>query len=90
MFADVMNCPVETVSADETGALGCCVAVAAALGDYAGPAEAASAMCHLSEPVLPNGAAAKAYDEKYQLYLKTITCLDGLWPDLQAYIERRN
>lgn len=90
MFADVMNCPVETVSADETGALGCAVAVAAALGDYDGPAEAAAAMCHLSEPVLPNGAAAKAYDEKYQLYLKTITCLDGLWPDLQAYIERRN
>ena len=90
MFADVMNCPVETVAADETGALGCAVAVAAALGDYDGPAEAAAAMCRLSEPVLPESGAAKAYDEKYQLYLKTITCLDGLWPDLQAYIERRN
>ena len=33
MFADVMDMPVETVSAEETGALGCCVAGAAALGN---------------------------------------------------------
>ena len=42
MFADVMNMPVETVAAGETGALGCCIAAAAALGDYASPAEAAA------------------------------------------------
>lgn len=90
MFADVMNCPVETVSADETGALGCSVAVATALGDYAGPAEAASAMCHLSAPVYPNPEAVKAYDRKYKLYQKTIECLNDLWPEMQAYIEGGN
>lgn len=50
MFADVMNMPVETVSAEETGALGCCVAVAAALGDYKDAADAAAAHVPEREP----------------------------------------
>lgn len=87
IFADVMNCPVETVTADETGALGCSVAVATALGDYATPTKAAAAMCRLSAPIYPDPEAAKAYDKKYNLYQKAIQCLDDLWPDMQAYIE---
>lgn len=82
-----MNCPVETVTADETGALGCSVAVATALGDYATPTKAAAAMCRLSAPIYPDPEAAKAYDKKYNLYQKAIQCLDDLWPDMQAYIE---
>lgn len=53
MFADVMDMPVETVSAEETGALGCCVAVAAALGDYQDAADAAAHMCRSVSRVLP-------------------------------------
>ena len=34
MFADVMKLPVETVEANETGALGCAIAAAVATGEY--------------------------------------------------------
>ena len=90
MFADVMNMPVETVSAEETGALGCCVAVAAALGDYKDAADAAAHMCRSVSRVLPRPDAAKVYEEKYALYLKTIECLNALWPDMQRFMEENH
>lgn len=90
MFADVMNMPVETVSAEETGALGCCVAVAAALGDYKDAADAAAHMCRSVSRVLPRPDAAKVYEEKYALYLKTIECLNALWPDMQRFMEEHH
>lgn len=87
MFADVMDLPVETVSAGETGALGCAIAVAAALGDYGSAADAAGHMCAVAAPVYPRPDAVAAYEKKYRLYLRAITCLDGLWPDMQNLIE---
>ena len=90
MFADVMDMPVETVSAEETGALGCCVAVAAALGDYKDAADAAAHMCRSVSRVLPRPDAAKVYEEKYALYLKTIECLNALWPDMQRFMEEHH
>ena len=79
MFADVMNMPVETSAADETGALGCAIAVAAALGDYPDIATAAAKMCGMKKPVLPRAEAVPAYEEKYQRYLKAIRCLHDFW-----------
>ena len=87
MFADVMNMPVETVAAGETGALGCCIAAAAALGDYPGPAEAAAAMSAVAPAVYPRPEAAAAYEKKYALYRKAIDCLNELWPAMQEFIE---
>ena len=89
MFADVCGLPVRTADVTETGALGCAVAAAAALGDYDGPAEAAARMCRLSAPVMPRPEAAAAYDKKYALYRKAIDCLDIFWPDLQDFIDGR-
>ena len=60
MFADVMGMPVETVAATETGALGCAVAAAAALGDYGTPGQAAAAMCRLAPAVYPDPQAGAA------------------------------
>ncbi len=87
MFADVMNMPVETVAAAETGALGCAIAAAAAVGRYASAADAAAHMCAVSAAVYPRPDAVAAYDKKYRLYLRSITCLNGLWPDMQDLIE---
>ncbi|MCR5575706.1 MAG: carbohydrate kinase [Oscillospiraceae bacterium] len=87
MFADILQLPVETVSAGETGALGCAIAVAAAVGDYADLNDAAAHMCEVSPAVLPDGAKAEIYAKKYALYKKTIEALDGLWDDMQALIE---
>lgn len=90
MFADVMDMPVETVEADETGALGCCVAVAAALGDYPSVSDAAAHMCRSASRVLPRPEAVRVYEEKYALYRKTIECLNALWPDMQRFMEEHS
>ncbi len=87
MFADVMQIPVETVQANETGALGCAIAAATAAGEYRSLDEAISNMTVISGRYEPDKAAGEVYEKKYRLYLKTIECLDGLWDDMQALIE---
>ncbi len=88
IFADVLQMPVETVRAGETGALGCAMAVAAAVGDFPSLPAAVEHMCAVSPAVLPDPGKAKIYEKKYRLYQKTIACLDGLWEDTQALIEQ--
>ena len=90
MFADVMGMPVETVTAGETGALGCAVAVAAAVGDYAGPADAALHMCAVSPAVYPRTEASDIYQKKYALYCRAIESLNGFWPAMQDLIEGKD
>ncbi len=87
MFADILQLPVETVTVSETGALGCAIAVAAAVGDYLDLDDAVRNMCAVSPAVLPDPAKAGIYEKKYALYRKTIDALDGLWDDMQALIE---
>lgn len=83
MFADVMNLPVETVSAKEAGTLGCAICAAVASGDHPSLESAIHAMTHISAKVLPNPEYTEAYLKKYALYLKTIESLDGIWNDVQ-------
>lgn len=90
MFADILQLPVETVNVTETGALGCAMAAAAATGRSPSLRQAAGSMCSVSPAVQPRKEFAGIYSEKYSLYLKAIACLDGLWDDMQALIERRS
>ena len=85
MFADVLGLPVETVEVNETGALGCAIAVAAALGDYPTLHDAAQNMCTVSSAVYPNPEIS-SYEEKYKLYRKTIACLNDLWDDMERIL----
>ena len=87
MFADVMQVPVETVQANETGALGVSIAAAVASGVYPTLDEAIANMTSISGRYEPDPEAAKIYERKYALYKKTIDCLDGLWDEMQAFIE---
>ncbi len=87
MFADVMKLPVETVEANETGALGCAIAAAVATGEYPDLRGAVDAMTVVSRRFEPDPDRVGIYDRKYALYCKTVTCLDGLWDDMQAMIE---
>lgn len=89
IFADILQMPVETVSVNETGALGCAIAVAAAVGDYPSLEDAVQNMCTILPPVLPDPAKKEIYDQKYALYLKTIECLDPLWDQMQDLIVNR-
>lgn len=89
MFADVMQLPVETVEAHETGALGCAIAAAVATGEYATLDEAVKHMTKISQRIMPNPALAERYDKKFALYVRTIYCLNGVWDEMQALIENQ-
>ena len=88
MFADIMQLPVETVAAEEAGARGCAIAAASAVGEYPSLDAAIQGMTRICPAVMPNRVLAAIYDRKYRLYLRTIQCLDGLWDEMQALVER--
>ena len=83
IFADVMGYPVEIVDVNETGAFGCAMNVAVAVGDYADMAEAAGKMISLRSAVTPDESRRGLYARKYALYQKTIAALDGVWDDME-------
>jgi len=89
MFADILGIPVETVAVNETGALGCAIAAATAVGAYESLDAAARAMCPLGERAEPDPEAGAHYARRYALYKKAVACLDGLWDDMQRCIEAR-
>jgi L-xylulokinase len=87
MFADILQLPVETVAVNETGALGCAIATAVAVGDYPTLGEAAKRMTSIAPTVLPDSTLKALYDRRYALYKKTIECLDPLWSEMQTQID---
>ena len=89
MFADILGFPIERVIVYERGALGCAMAAAAAVGEYASLQEAVKNMCRVAAPVEVSGEARELYEKKYELYKKTINCLDPLWGEMQRLVERR-
>lgn len=90
IFADILQMPIETVTANETGALGCAIAAAFAVGDFPTLNDAVNTMCQVAPAVLPDPAKAEIYNKKYALYKKTIHCLDPLWGDMQQLIEEES
>ncbi|MCR5136995.1 MAG: carbohydrate kinase [Oscillospiraceae bacterium] len=90
MFADVMKLPVETVEANETGALGCAIATAVAVGEYPDLRTAVENMTAVSQRYEPDPGRSAVYDRKFALYCRAIGCLDGLWDEMQELIEEGN
>ena len=90
MFADAMGIPVETLAAEETGALGCAICAASATGVYKSLAEATAHMSGVAKRFEPNRARKNIYDRKYQLYRSVIEALDCVWEGMQALIEHDN
>ncbi len=88
IFADVMGYPVELVDVNETGAFGCAMNVAVAVGDYADMAEAANKMISLRSAVLPDEGRHALYARKYAMYRKVIDALDGVWEDMQQLADQ--
>lgn len=87
MFSDILGYPVETVAVNETGALGCAIAAAAAVGDYPSLADAARRMSPIGTRYTPNTKNQQAYQARYDLYCKAICALDGLWDDMRSVVE---
>lgn len=85
MFADVLGCPVETISGvTEIGALGCAMAATVAAGIYSGYEEAVAHMIHISPPVLPDMSTHLIYNKKYETYTAIVQALDGVWDRFQV------
>jgi L-xylulokinase len=84
MFADICELPVETVDVNETGALGCAIDAAVAIGEYSSFAEATRKMVKAKGRFTPNPVSSARYRKKYGIYLKTIKALDTVWDDIQA------
>ena len=88
MFADILGLPVETVAVNETGALGCAIAAAAAVSGE-DIETVARRMSPLGRRVSPDPAAARACEPRYQLYKRINQCLDPLWDEMQRAIEEK-
>ena len=81
--------PVETVDVNETGALGCAIAAAAAVGGEESVEAAARRMCPAGGRFEPDPEAGRSYARRYALYRHAIECLDPLWDEMQACVEGR-
>ncbi len=84
LFADVLGYPIETVDADEIGALGCAMAAAVAAGVYSDYNEAAEHMVRISERTSPDSDRTAVYKKKYEKYIKVSDALDGVWGDFEV------
>jgi len=80
IFADVLEMPVETVSAvKELGAMGAAMAAAVSSGIFRDYREAAEAMVKISAPVMPSADVFPVYRKKYETYTKISSALDEVW-----------
>lgn len=81
--ADVFNLPVERVHTWEAASLGAAVTAAVGRGFFPGLAAAVAAMVRYREPVLPDAAAAAAYDEIYRgVYRRMYRRLEPLYREI--------
>ena len=83
MFADILGYPVEAADIRETGAFGCAVMLAAATGAVPSAEDAVRRMVRFRPTVYPRMEYQAYYERRYQLYLRTIESLDGLWADMR-------
>ncbi len=84
MFADVMQCPIEIVDVGETGTMGCAMAAAIGVGEYADYAAAAAGMVSVKCRVEPNAEHVAAYAQKYALYSQAVVALEPVWTQMVA------
>ena len=84
MFADVLGFPIETIEAEEMGALGCAMAAAVAAGIYTDYKDAAKHMVHISDRIQPNKERTEIYNKKYEKFLLVSNALDTVWQQFEV------
>ncbi|EMN8764944.1 carbohydrate kinase [Serratia marcescens] len=80
MFADVSGLPVELPQVEETGCLGAAMAAMVGSGAFNDFTAAQHRLAPRIERLLPDAAAAEAYDNKHQRYQALIAALQNLQP----------
>ena len=89
IFADIMNLPIEIVEVNETGAFGCAIAAAVAVGEYRDFAAASKTMIPVSNPVLPVPSHHQIYEERYIMYRRILDSMDGIWNDMNHLMGKK-
>lgn len=87
MFADATGLPVETVDVSETGALGCAIDAAVAVGDFASLWDAAAHMVHVKACYSPDSSLRDVYGARYEVYKSVTAALEPVWPSLVKLME---
>ncbi|MDR1136429.1 MAG: xylulokinase [Clostridiales Family XIII bacterium] len=68
MLADLYGCPVNTLTADEGGALGVALLAGVGAGVFASVEQACTAVVRKTAPLLPDAAANEKYMPYFELY----------------------
>ena len=79
MFADVLNLPIELVSANELGGLGGAITSAVGLNVYPTIDKAVEQMSHVVRRFEPHPQQTALYEKKYQLYREVQQALNPVW-----------
>ncbi|MCB9957454.1 MAG: carbohydrate kinase [Rhodospirillaceae bacterium] len=84
LFADALDLPVETVAAEETGALGAAIIGGVAVGLFADAASAAAALVRVTHTYGPDPARRDRLADAYARYLGLIDALRPHWAGLRG------
>lgn len=84
MIADVMHCPVATVSGKEGPAFGAAILAGVGAGVYGSVQEACEKMIHCGVPQMPDTTASAQYDVYYGLYQQIYPALSQFYHQLCA------
>jgi xylulokinase len=79
MRADLMQLPVETLTASDASATGAAVLAAVAAGLYPDHAAAATALQLQAETMAPDAGKAAVYDDAYRRYRVVFAALEPAW-----------
>ncbi|MFG2058455.1 FGGY family carbohydrate kinase [Micromonospora sp. NPDC048930] len=87
LIADIVGLPVRRCTDTEIGARGAYLVGRAATGAAATVAEAVAAYVHLGDPVEPDPALARRYDDLFARFVLLRQHAAGAWPELAALRE---
>jgi L-xylulokinase len=83
MFADILQIPIEGISARELGALGAAICAGVACGQFSSFEKGVEAMVRVSRRVEPDAEKRDIYEKKYARYRATIGALEQVWADFR-------
>jgi L-xylulokinase len=84
IFADVLDFPISTAEARETGALGAAIGVGVAMGHFADYEDGIAHATRQEKTYDPQPELTGLYGERYGLYLELIASMRAVWDRLDA------
>jgi len=79
IYADALQMPIEVPDANELGAMGAAICAAVGVGEFASYEEAVKSFLRMKYVCQPNPDKKEIYTQKFALYKKLVTSMDGMW-----------